>query len=185
MDDVVRALAREIALLRSEVERQRRRQARMFQPGTVESVDPLTYRARVRLADDQGEPFLSPPRPWSTIAGTQARDWTALEKGQQVMLLSPAGVAGQGLILPFGFSDSVPPPSSSGDERVFGYGDSRLSLDGNGAHLSGQSVTAHGQSVTLTAEEIHTAGNTRLGSPKAALPVLLLGGIPATRVFGI
>lgn len=177
MEDIVRALSRELAILRGEVATLRLRQANMFRPGTVEDVKPGEYRARVRLADGDGEPFLSPWRPWSAMAGGNARDWTALEQGQQVLLLSPAGVLGQSLILPFGFSDAVPPPSSSADERVLGFGDCKITLRAEG-------MTAEGARHLLKGET-RTDGKTLLGSPDATKRVLLEDGSPATKVFGV
>ncbi|MBB6308912.1 phage baseplate assembly protein V [Xanthobacter tagetidis] len=176
MEDIVRALAQEIALLRGEVAVLRHRQANMFRPGTVSEVKAGEYRARVKLSDASGEDFLSPWRPWSAIAGASAQDWTVPEAGQQVLLFSPTGVLGQSLILPFGFSDDLPPPSASADERVFRFGATRITFSGDGLAYDAGAHTLKGI--------VRTDGETRLGKPDAAKRVLLEDFTPAQNVYG-
>lgn len=172
MQDVVRQLARELAMLSAEVARLRRQQANIIRPGIVEDVRPGEYRGRVRLAEgEDGTPFLSPWRPWAAVAGGKAQDWTALEKGQQVLLFSPMGAFGQSLILPLGFSDEVPPPSTSGDERLMRFGDS---------------VFAMGDKVQrFEAESLRFIGELRLGAPDAGKRVMLEDGSPASKVYAV
>lgn len=183
MREIVDLLARELALVKHALANLERRQANFIRPGTVHSVDAGTYRARVKLSDGTGEPFLSPSRPWASIAGGKAQDWTPLEVGQQVMMFSPSGVSGQGLIIPFGYSDDIPPPSTSGDERLFRRGGSILAMQDAMMRFESEVLNFKGESKFVG--DLKVDGIARLGEADAATPVMLEGGRIATKVFGV
>ena len=65
--------------------------------------------------------------PWVERAGT-IREWSPPAKDERVIVLSPTGEPGQGLVLAGGFSDQFAQPSSDGGERLIQIGDNRLSI---------------------------------------------------------
>lgn len=65
--------------------------------------------------------------PWVERAGA-IREWSPPSKDERVLVLSPTGEPGQGLVLAGGFSDQFKQPSTDAGERVIRIGDNRLSM---------------------------------------------------------
>lgn len=65
--------------------------------------------------------------PWAERAGT-VREWAPPAKGERVVVLSPTGEPGQGIVLAGGFSDQFKQPSTDAGERLIQIGDNRVSM---------------------------------------------------------
>ena len=108
----------------------------MIRIGTVLEVDLTAPRCRVKTGKLDTE-WLSMP---SRRAG-QTRKWDPLTVGEQVIIISPSGGLESGLVMPMGiFSDTITPPSNSGDVEItqypdgavfsYNYSTSKLSITG-------------------------------------------------------
>lgn len=96
--------------LRIDFEMMKTRFGEMIRIGPVEEID-AAKGYRIKLADGEDGPFLSPwlPHPES---GGQSSSWMPLSKGQVVGILSPNGDMRQGVLLRSGFTDEHQPPSA-------------------------------------------------------------------------
>lgn len=65
--------------------------------------------------------------PWVERAGA-IREWSPPAKDERVIVLSPTGEPGQGLVLAGGFSDQFKQPSTDAGERLTQIGDNKLSM---------------------------------------------------------
>ncbi|MBN9308724.1 MAG: phage baseplate assembly protein V [Devosia sp.] len=115
MDMFGRLLDR-IASLEAEVVRLQRRVNNTFREARVEELYPSEGLARVSAHGASSKKV-----PWLQRAG-DIRDWDPPTVGERVMLISPTGEPGKGLILPGGYSSQFQQPHDKGGEakRVVG-----------------------------------------------------------------
>lgn len=111
-----------------------RRIASIVRYGTITGVDPASARARVTFGGDTESAAL----PFSTSRAGGARVWSPPVAGEQVLVFSPMGDTGAGVIMGSVPSDAFPPPSSDG-------GTYRIDLPG------GVSISVAGGSISITA----------------------------------
>ena len=83
-----------------------RRVHNLIRYGVVEEAD---YEAAVVRVSMQDGELLSDWVPWWTLRAGPDRYWWAPEVGEVVLLLSPSGELGTGLVLPAGFSNQNQP----------------------------------------------------------------------------
>lgn len=120
-----------------------RRIENLIRIGTIAEVDHATHRVRV----DSGE-LLTDWLKWRTGRAGATRTWSPPTIGEQVMILSPSGELGNGIVLPSIFSDAHDSPSSSESEHVMEFPDgARLSYD----HASGALIASGIQTATIQA----------------------------------
>lgn len=118
----------------------------MVRPGTLKSYDPKTALG----VADVG--FETRGLKWFEHAGAM-KSWHPPSPGQQLMMLSPNGNPGLGLLIPYGYSQDNPAPSQDGGENVLAKrGDVRLSLTEKGFTFAvgGQSIVLDGDGCTIT-----------------------------------
>lgn len=135
-----------------------RRLENLIRIGTIAAIDHATHRVRV----DSGE-LLTDWLKWRTGRAGATRSWSPPTIGEQVMILSPSGELGNGIVLPSIFSDVFDSPSSSASEHVIEFPDgARLSYDHASGALSASGIqTATIQaavSVTLDTPLTHCTG---------------------------
>ncbi|MDE1170924.1 MAG: phage baseplate assembly protein V [Verrucomicrobium sp.] len=95
-----------------------RRLACMIRPGLVSQVDYVNALVRVKLGDAE-----SAWLPWLVTRAAGDRTWSALEVGEQVLVLSPSGDTRMGYVLGSIYRASFPAPASSADVSTTVYGD--------------------------------------------------------------
>lgn len=126
---LVLSLQAEVAALRRSIQGAQR-------VGTVHDVDTDKRRVQIKLADNDGSPFLAPWRPWAETAGAEM-SWRPPSKGQQMMLLSPFGDMRQGVAIPLTYSNANPAPSNDPDQRILSqFGSSLLAFNEGGGSAS-------------------------------------------------
>lgn len=81
-----------------------RRLNNIIKIGTVFEIDPVKAKVRVRIGE-----LNSDWRPWATGSKHQ---WSMPQVGESVMMLSPSGETGDGIVIPSLYSTKNPPPSS-------------------------------------------------------------------------
>lgn len=120
-----------------------RRIENLIRIGTIAEVDHVAHRVRV----ESGE-LLTDWLKWRTGRAGTTRSWSPPTIGEQVMILSPSGELGNGIVLPSIFSDAHDAPSDSPTEHVMLFPDgARIAYD----HASG-ALTATGiQTATIQA----------------------------------
>jgi len=129
----------------------KRQQANLMRPGTVKSFDAAKGLAICDVGFDT--------RPLRTLqfAG-EFNSWHPMTAGQQIMLFSPSGDPGNGLVLPLGHSNANPAPSARGDEHVNLFGNLRQTYHKDlhglsvGANGSGHYLKLNGAAVTKVAD---------------------------------
>lgn len=67
--------------------------------------------------------------PWRTPRAGRTRVWHPPEVGEQVMVLSPSGDLGQGMVLAGVYSDEFPAPSTDPDVHLADYLDGDLVIE--------------------------------------------------------
>lgn len=120
-----------------------RRIENLIRIGTIAEVDHVAHRVRV----ESGE-LLTDWLKWRTGRAGATRSWSPPTIGEQVMILSPSGELGNGIVLPSIFSDAHDAPSDSPTEHVMLFpAGARIAYD----HASG-ALTATGiQTATIQA----------------------------------
>lgn len=120
----------------AEVSEMKRQMDGMVLRGPVHSVDAKTGTVRLKLGvDDDGQPFLSPPIPYSQSMGA-LKAHIPPSVGQQMTAIAAAGDYRQAVALPMTQSDSNKSPSEKGDENVITFGQFRLDLKSGELKLS-------------------------------------------------
>lgn len=112
----------ELAHRVAEIERRDRNRNRK---GVVAAVDHAKGRARVRLAGDDANPFLTGWIPWGEIAAGDIKTHISPSVGQQVQIRSESGDLTDGVIDMSIPSDANPRPHD-GPEAVITKGNSRI-----------------------------------------------------------
>ena len=120
MSDVFHRLIQRIEYLERRLENLDRRANNSMREGVVTEVFPDEGMARV---DAMG--VVSKKVPWLQRAG-DINEWTPPTKGERVLLISPTGEPGIGLILPGGYSDKFKQPHQKGGEKVTVTGSVRI-----------------------------------------------------------
>jgi phage baseplate assembly protein V len=93
--------------------------------GTIAEVDLAARRVRVQSGE-----LLTDWLKWRTDRAGSTRTWNPPTIGEQVMILSPSGELGNGIVMPSIYSDAHDAPSDSADEHVTLYpDDARLSYN--------------------------------------------------------
>ena len=87
--------------------------------GSIASVDLAAARCVVTLDDDS----ISPPVRWFEMRMGRTRTWSPPSKGEQVVLLCPAGEIGAAVALRGLISDAYPAPGNSLTEFLAAYED--------------------------------------------------------------
>lgn len=140
----------------------------VLKQGPVTHVDTKAGTVRVRLGGADGEPFLSPPIPYTQIAGG-LKVHAPPTVGQQMTVMSGAGDFRQGIAVPMTWSDSNASPSKKSDENVLTFGDVRVELRDDellikigeftlSLKASGASFKANGVTHTITSDGLSTKG---------------------------
>ena len=135
MRDIFGELIRRIGHLESMVNQQDRRQNNTIREGVVTEVFPDEGTARV---DAHG--VVTKKVPWLERSGS-IREWTPPEKGERVILISPSGEPGQGMILPGGYSDQFPAPHNAGGEKRTTIGNVTVTQSGGSLVIQAGGVT--------------------------------------------
>ena len=128
--------------------------------GVVQSFDAEAGAAVVNLGDDESS-FVTHKVPTNAHAGT-AKDWRPYKTGQQVTLLCADGDLSNAVVIPGGFHDQNPSPSTSASEDIVcarGQGRVRATDDAISLELGGLSVTLSAGKVTVTAPMIELNGD--------------------------
>ncbi|MTH78751.1 phage baseplate assembly protein V [Paracoccus aestuariivivens] len=111
-----------------------RRLANVVRFATITEVDPGNARARVTFGRETASAWLH----FSTARAGGARVWSPPVTGEQVVVLSPMGDTGQGIIMGSLPSNAFPAPSGDG-------GTYRIDMPG------GVSISVAGGSISITA----------------------------------
>lgn len=186
------ALARRLRALEKRLVEQDQRIARMLLPATVKAVDPENYRVRLLLGTDvaSGAEVLSPWVKWQSGSAGKVKDWSPPAEGEEMLLVSPSGVVGTGSRAMFGtFTDAGgdnPPPTDKGDERVWAFGDLRITtrgdrytiaLDEASIDIAGDAVSIGigGKGFTISGDEL--AMTTRFRAKGGSRPAHYVTGL--------
>jgi phage baseplate assembly protein gpV len=150
---------RELAELVAKVNEMERRMANMFRHGPVHSVDTQSQTVRLRLAEGDDGPVLSPPIPYGQQAGA-LKVHTPPSVGQNMTAFAPQGDMQQAVAMPFTWNNANASPSQSPSENVITYGGATIKLDGSGLSISkgGVTVTISGSGVTITGGQVQHDG---------------------------
>lgn len=111
-----------------------RRLANVVRYGTITAVDPASARAKVTFGGETQSAWL----PFATARAGGARVWSPPVAGEQVVVFSPMGETGSGVIMGSVPSDAFPPPSSDGATY-------RIDMPG------GVSISVAGGAISITA----------------------------------
>ena len=146
---------REIVELVARVTDLERRVAGVMRHGTVAEVDSGRQRMRLDFGPTHGGQgrFLSPWLPYAQFSGA-LRVHTPPTVGQQFTVMSPTGDFQQAVAVPLTHHAGNPSPSTAGDENVITYGNVRMTLADDLAH-----VDVGGSILKMTAAEITLSTN--------------------------
>jgi phage baseplate assembly protein V len=95
-----------------------RRMANMLRVGTVATLDESAAKVTIAIGE-----ITTKPLPWLTRRAGEDRDWWAPEPGEQVMVLSPGGDLGQGVVLPAIYQNNYPAPANVKHKRRVEFAD--------------------------------------------------------------
>ena len=158
-----------------------RRVAMLIRYGTVAEADYAAARVRVAMGA-----AVTDWLPWITLRAGNDRTWWAPEVGEQVLLLSPSGDTGQGVVLGSIYQSAHPGPGASpdidrrayADGAVIEYdreahrlhalipGDAVLEVSRDATVLAGGSIVATATAkVEITAPQIVLNGEIFLNGP--------------------
>lgn len=129
------SLVRRIAQLEAAVNQIDRRQNNLLREAVVTEVFAGEGTARV---DAQG--IVSKKVPWLERSGA-IREWVPPTIGERVLLISPTGEPGRGLILPGGYTDQFPAPHNQGGEKRVAIGDVTVTQTGSALVIKAGGVT--------------------------------------------
>jgi len=138
-----------------------RRVANLVCFGTIVELDLAQARAKVQLSTDR----ITAALPWLTFRAASDMTWWAPEVGEQVLVLSPSGELGSGVILPALYSTAMPPWSDNPDISGMHWADGARDEYDRAAHkrtlvlpddgeieitIGDTVILANGSQVTLT-----------------------------------
>jgi phage baseplate assembly protein V len=146
------------------VEDHSRRMNNMMREGKVVETFPKEGLVRVEM-----DGMRSKKVPWATRAG-DIKHWSPPRVGERIMLFSPTGEPGQGVVYPGGYSDEYNENHDKDSEDVLTIGNSKIHVkDGEIViKVGGSTVTITEDKILMTSDEIATDGKTVLdgGSKK-------------------
>jgi len=149
-------LTEHIARLTAEVADLKRRLRNKSRTGVIEQVDAGRGLVRVRLNEEDGQPFLTGWIPWKERAGA-IKSWSPPSPGEQVVVISENGDLTDAYCDTGCYSNANPAPHNRAAEHVLTIGDARITMTGSSIELR-----VGGSRVLITAAEIVTYGQTRL-----------------------
>lgn len=101
-----------------EVGELQRQMANVIRVGKILALDETTARVKVSVGG-----LTTDWLPWAVSRAGGNRTWSAPEIGEQVLVLSPYGDPGQGVVVPSIYQDDNPAPADSKDVDRIVYGD--------------------------------------------------------------
>ena len=144
LDFAISKLFQRIEELERIVNNQARQINNMVREGRVVEAYPEDGTAVVETFGDGSK---SKRHPWFTQAGGIS-DFVPLSVNQRVVLISPTGETGKGIILPGGYTDEFAQPHNQGDQAMRKIGDSSDLMTGTRRRI--------------VADEIELVGNVRI-----------------------
>lgn len=149
-----------------------RRLANLIRVGQVVEVDPARAVLRVALGGEAVSDWL----PWVTARAGATRSFAAPSVGEQVVVLSPSGNTGQGVVLPSLFgAGGTAPASEAGVERVEFSDGTVVELRGGVVRLSCASVVEITAPTVRILGDVEVTGDVRAGN--VSLREHLHGGV--------
>lgn len=135
-----------------------RRLENLIRIGTVAAVDHGAALCRVESGG-----LVTDWLPWIAPRAGTTREWNPPTPGEQVMILSPSGEPGGGVVLTGVFSAAAPAPSQSPHEHLVIYRDgARICYDHAAGHLSATGIQTAlieaSASITLNTPLTHCTG---------------------------
>ena len=129
-----------------------RRMANMVRLGVVHEADYAAAKLRIRydVAQD-GAPVVTTWLPWITQRAGPDRTWWAPEVGEQVIILSPSGDLGQGIVLAGLYQQKHPATGDTADLSRVDWGDGSWVLHDR---ASGNMAVHSTGAVRVTAQRI-------------------------------
>lgn len=106
-----------------------RRLENLIRIGTIHAVDHAAVRCRVQTGG-----LLTNWLRWHTPRAGETTTWDPPTVGEQCIVLSPSGEAGQGIVFYGLDSNLIPPPSNSPDEHVVRYPDAAIATYNHATH---------------------------------------------------
>lgn len=136
-----------------------RRLENMIRIGTIAEIDHANRRVRVKSGE-----LLTQWLKWRTDRAGATRTWNPPTIDEQVMILSPSGELGNGIVIPSIYSDAFDSASSDPDLHIVEYPDgARISYNHKTGDLlaTGINTAAITASVSITADTplTHCTGN--------------------------
>lgn len=159
-----------------------RRLCNIVHPGTIDEVDHEKARVRVKVGKNQTAWI-----PWVTGRAGGDRTWSAPEKGEQVLVLSPSGDLRQGYVLPSIYRKDYPANGDSGDVSRVTYKDGAVIEYDRENHAHAATIPSGGKATVKVGDNASTEITTdtithKMGSDASAVikgdsVKLNLGGI--------
>ncbi len=120
-----------------------RRLDNLIRLGTVAEVDHARARCRVKTGG-----LLTAWLPWGTRRAGDTRTWCPPTVGEQVLVLSPSGEPGAGIVITGVYTEAHDQPSSSADDHLTDWPDGAREHYDHAAHHYTLDVPAGGR-ITL------------------------------------
>lgn len=119
--------------------------ANMVRVGVVSELDDKNARVKIKTAG-----LTTDWLPWTTGRAGQDRTWSAPEPGEQVLILSPYGDLGQGVVIPSIYQDAHNAPADKRDITRTVYKDGTTVEYDRQTHAMKTTITNEGSlSVTI------------------------------------
>jgi phage baseplate assembly protein V len=115
----------------------------LFRIGTVAELDEANARVKLNVSG-----LTTDWLPWGAARAGKTRTWSPPQVGEQVMMASPFGDLGQGVIVGSLFSDENAAPAASKDQETTVYDDGATVDHNSASHATTVTLNAGG---TLTA----------------------------------
>lgn len=126
-----------------------RRLENLIRIGTIAEIDHASHRVRVKSGE-----LLTQWLMWRTDRAGATRSWNPPTVGEQVMILSPSGELGNGIVIPSIYSDAFDSVSADPDLHIVEYPDgARISYNHQTSTLMATGI----KTATVTASESVTA----------------------------
>ncbi len=141
-----------------------RRLANVLRIGTVEQLDEAAARVRIRIGE-----LLTDWLPWFTSRAGPDVDWWAPEVGEQVMVFSPSGELGQGVVQPAIYQTAHPAPAASKDKRRIQFQDGTVIEYDRAAHKLLADVKGDVELIATGTLVANIAGSATLTTPQTTI----------------
>lgn len=133
----------------------------IIRTGVITDVDHEAARARVQTGHNHTDWL-----PWKTPRAGTTREWTPPTEGEQVLLFSPGGDLGQGIIFSGLFSSEHPAPSAAPEEHTRVYPDGTTITYNHESHELAVTVPEEGAlNITVNGHCSVNAKTIDLGEP--------------------